>query len=50
MSAREQHFFELGKKTGRKELLDEIHKALGIDEAIAQALTLHEEQSHEDRP
>jgi hypothetical protein len=39
-------WFDLGKIAGRKEMLEEIHKALGIDEAIAKAISTHEEQNH----
>lgn len=40
-------WFELGRKTGRKEALEEIHKALGLDEYIAKRIEQHEEQQHD---
>ena len=39
--------FRLGQKNGREQMLDEIAKALGIDERIAKAIAVYEEQRYD---
>ena len=38
--------FELGRKEGRKDVIDEIIKALDLDERIATAIARHEQHFH----
>lgn len=38
--------FTLGFNTGKKQMLQEIIKVLGLDELIALAVARHEEQFH----
>lgn len=44
--ATEGHWYALGKEAGRKEAITELRALLKLDEAIADAIDLHERQSH----
>jgi hypothetical protein len=46
MNLSAQQAYELGLKKGREEALEEVRKALGIDELIAKLLDAHLEQEH----
>lgn len=38
--------FKVGRAAGRKEMLEEIQRALGIDELVAKEIERHEQQMH----
>ena len=39
--------YALGLKVGKEKAFEELIKALGLDELIAKAIALHEEQYHD---
>lgn len=45
--APEEHWFALGKKAGREELIAELRELLKLDELIYKAIEDHERSYHE---